>query len=122
LHRALDLFLLLALGVSLIAMLAGILRMLLGVCRMFLALGVVAVAMLFRCRTVRFGGVLMMFGCFVMLVLSHQVSPSRWGVREKQRLSAFGSYFDALYFHKAYLDGVFDLLRALLITGDRGVP
>jgi hypothetical protein len=51
----LNLFLLLALGVSLIAMLASILGMLLGICRMFLALSMVAFAVMLNCSAVRFG-------------------------------------------------------------------
>ena len=67
----LDLFLLLALGVSLIAVLARNLGMLLGICRVFFALRVVAFPMMFGRGAVGFGSVLVMFSCFIVLVSSH---------------------------------------------------
>jgi hypothetical protein len=57
-------------------MLPSILGMLLGVCRVFFALGVVAFAMMFRRGAVGFGGILVVFGCFIMFVSSHFTSPA----------------------------------------------
>ena len=50
--------------------------MLLGVCRVFFALGVVAFSMMFRRGAVRFGGILVVFGCLIMFVSSHFTSPA----------------------------------------------
>ena len=56
---------------SLIAMLIGGLRVLLRAACMFLTLGMIALAVVFGSRAVRLGGVLVMFGSFVMLIFSH---------------------------------------------------
>jgi hypothetical protein len=57
-------------------MLPSVLGMLLGVCRVFFALGVVAFSMMFRRGAVRFGGILVVFGCLIMFVSSHFTSPA----------------------------------------------
>jgi hypothetical protein len=65
------LLLLLTLGVRLLAVLARGLGMLLGACRVFFALRVIALAMMFSGAAVGFGGVLVMFGCFIVFVFGH---------------------------------------------------
>jgi hypothetical protein len=65
------LLLLLAFAVGLLARLAGILGMLLGITGMFFALGVVAFTVIFGCSAMRLGGILVMFGCLIVFVLSH---------------------------------------------------
>ena len=52
-------------------MLIGGLRVLLRAACVFLTLGMIALAVVFGSRTVRFGGVFVMFGSFVVLVFSH---------------------------------------------------
>jgi hypothetical protein len=42
---------------------------------MFFALRVIALGMMFGRRAMRFGGILVMFSCFVVLVFSHWISP-----------------------------------------------
>ena len=74
-RRAPNLFLLLALGVSLFTMLARVLRMLLSVCRMLFALCVIALAVMLRGGAVGLGSIFMMFGCFIVLVSSHDIPP-----------------------------------------------
>ena len=61
---------------SLVGMLVGSLRMLLGDIRMFLALGMVALAMVFSSGTVCLRSVFVMLGSLVMFVSSH-FSPRR---------------------------------------------
>jgi len=56
---------------SLVAMLVGGLRMLLGDIRMFLALGMVALAMVFSSGTVSLRSIFVMLGSLVMFVSSH---------------------------------------------------
>jgi hypothetical protein len=56
---------------GLIALLVGSLRVLSRTGRLFLAFGVIALAMMFRGRAVRLGGVFVMFGGLVMLVSCH---------------------------------------------------
>jgi hypothetical protein len=70
-----QLLLLLAFGVRLIAMLVGGLRMLLCTLGVFLALGMIALAMMFRRRAMRFRSVFVMFGCLVVFVTSHFMFP-----------------------------------------------
>jgi hypothetical protein len=50
----------------------GGLRMLLCDVRMFLALGMVAVAVMFGCGTVRLRRIFVVFGCLVMFISSHR--------------------------------------------------
>jgi hypothetical protein len=71
----LSLLLLLALVMSLLAGLSSILGVLLGVRRMFFALRMVPFAMLFCSSAVGLGSILVMFGCFVVLVSSHWIPP-----------------------------------------------
>jgi hypothetical protein len=66
-----SLFLLLALRMSLIAMLGCSLRVLFGAARVLLALGVVALAVMFGSRTVGLGRVLVVLGGFGVLVSGH---------------------------------------------------
>ena len=66
-----QLLLLLALGVRLIAMLMGSLRMLLSSGGVLLALGVIALAMMFRSGTVRLGCSLVMLSSLIVLVSCH---------------------------------------------------
>jgi hypothetical protein len=82
LHRASDLFLLCALVVGLLTVLAGSLGMLLGTGRMFLALSVVALAVMIGCHAVRFGGIFVVFGCFRMLFFCHRSSPLKIEVNQ----------------------------------------
>src|SRR5580704_11450337 len=56
---------------SLIAMLIGGLRMLLRTSRVFLALGVVALAVMFSGGTMCLGRVFVVFGCLVVFVSCH---------------------------------------------------
>jgi hypothetical protein len=56
---------------SLIAMLIGGLRVLLRAAGVLFALGMIALAVVFCGRTVRLGGVIVMFGSFVVLIFSH---------------------------------------------------
>jgi hypothetical protein len=71
------LLLLLTFRVSLLAVLARILRMLLGVSRMFLALRVVIFSVVFGRGAMGLGGILVMFGCFIVSVLRHVIPPLR---------------------------------------------
>ena len=66
-----SLFLLLTLRMSLIAMLVCSLRVLFGTACVLLALGVVALAVIFRSRTMCLGSVFVVFGSLVVLVSSH---------------------------------------------------
>jgi hypothetical protein len=66
-----QLLLLLALRVSLIAMLVGGLRVLLGTLSMFFALGMIALGVMFSGGTVCFGCIFVMFGSLVVFVSSH---------------------------------------------------
>ena len=66
-----SLFLLLTLRMSLIAMLIGGLRVLLRAAGVFLALGMIALAVVFGSSTVRLGGVFVMFGSLVVLISRH---------------------------------------------------
>lgn len=52
----------------LVAMLARSLGVLLGVCRVLFALRVIAFAMMLGGGTMRFGSILVMFGCLVVFV------------------------------------------------------
>jgi hypothetical protein len=70
-----KLFLLLALVVRLIAVLVRRLRMLLGGVSVLFAFGMVALAMMFGCGAVRFRGVLVMLGCFVVFISCHCEAP-----------------------------------------------
>jgi hypothetical protein len=66
---------------ALVAVLVRRLRMLLGsVCVLF-ALGMVALAVMLCCGAVRFRGVLMMLGCFVVFVSCHGDAP--WSMSPK---------------------------------------
>src|SRR5260370_13416954 len=65
------LFLLLAFRVGLFGVLMGRLRMLLGGVRMFLALGMVALTVMFSGGTVCLGSILMVFSSLVVFVSSH---------------------------------------------------
>jgi uncharacterized membrane protein len=65
------LLLLLALGVSLLAVLAGILGVLLGARGVLFALGVVVLAVVLGCRAMRFGGILVVLSRLVVFVLGH---------------------------------------------------
>ena len=56
---------------GLLAMLICGLRVLLRAACMFLTLGMIALAVVFRSRTVRLGGVFVMFGSFIVLISSH---------------------------------------------------
>jgi hypothetical protein len=66
--------LLLALGVSLVAVLSSGLGVLLGIGRMFLALRVIALAVMLCGGAMRFRRILMVFGCLVVLVFGHVIS------------------------------------------------
>jgi hypothetical protein len=66
-----ELSLLLALAVSLIAVLASSLGVLLSVCRVLFGLSVVALFVMLGGGAVRFGSILVVFGCFVVFVSSH---------------------------------------------------
>jgi hypothetical protein len=68
-----QLLLLLALGMRLVGVLVGGLGMLLCARCVLLALGVVALAVMFRGGTMCLGGVLVMFGSLVMLVFGHEI-------------------------------------------------
>jgi hypothetical protein len=70
-----TLLLLLALGVSLVRLLMGGLRMLLRTLGMLFALRMIALAMMFGGRTMRLGGVFVMFGCPVVFVSCHLRAP-----------------------------------------------
>jgi hypothetical protein len=52
-------------------MLARSLGVLLGVCRVLFALRVIAFAMMLGGGTMRFGSILVMFGCLVVFVFGH---------------------------------------------------
>jgi hypothetical protein len=67
------LFLLLALRMSLIAMLVGSLRMLFGAVRVLLALGVVALAVMFGGGTMCLGSIFVMFGSLVVFFFGHGI-------------------------------------------------
>jgi hypothetical protein len=71
----LQLLLLLALGVGLVAVLRSGLGVLLSVGGMFLALRVIALAVMLCGGAMRFRRILMVFGCFVMLVFGHVIPP-----------------------------------------------
>lgn len=68
-----SLFLLLTLRVSLIAMLVCSLRVLFGSARVLLALGVIALAVMFRGGTMCLGSVFVVFGSLVVFVFGHEV-------------------------------------------------
>jgi hypothetical protein len=68
-----QLLLLLALGMCRVGLLVRCLRMLLRTRRVLLALGMVALAVMFGSGTMRLGGVLVVFGCLVMLVFGHEI-------------------------------------------------
>jgi hypothetical protein len=68
-----TLFLLLALRMSVLAMLVRTLRVLFGTARMLLALGVVALAVMFGGGTMCLGCVLVVFGSLVMFVSGHEI-------------------------------------------------
>jgi hypothetical protein len=70
-NRCGGLLLLLTLRMGLVAVLAGGLRMLLGARRMLAALGVIALAVMFRRRAMGFRRILMMFGSLVVFVACH---------------------------------------------------
>ncbi len=67
------LFLLLALRMSLIAMLVCSLRVLFGAARVLLALGVIALAVMFRGGTMCLGSVFVVFGSLVVFVSGHGI-------------------------------------------------
>jgi hypothetical protein len=67
----LRLFLLLAFRVGLLGVLMGRLRMLLGGVRMFLALGMIALTVMFSGGTMCLGSVLMVFSSFVVFISGH---------------------------------------------------
>jgi hypothetical protein len=68
-----SLFLLLALRMGLIAVLACSLRVLFGAARVLLALGVVALAVMFGGGTMCLGSVFVVFGSLVVFVLGHGI-------------------------------------------------
>jgi hypothetical protein len=68
-----QLLLLLAFGMRLIGVLVSGLRMLLRARRMFLALGMVALAVVFGGGAMGLGGVFVMFGGLVVFVFSHGI-------------------------------------------------
>jgi hypothetical protein len=68
-----SLFLLLALRMSLIAMLVCSLRVLFGSARVLLALGVIALAVMFRGGTMGLGSVFVVFGSLVVFVFGHGI-------------------------------------------------
>jgi hypothetical protein len=68
-----SLFLLLALRMSLIAMLGCSLRVLFGAARVLLALGVVALAVMFGGGTMSLGSIFVVFGSLVVFVLGHGI-------------------------------------------------
>jgi hypothetical protein len=70
-----GLFLLLALGMSLLAVLPSILGVLLGVGRVFFSLCVVAIAVMFGRSAMGLGGILVMFSRLIVLVSSHWIPP-----------------------------------------------
>lgn len=59
----------------LVRVLVGLRRMLVRLGRVLMSGGLVALAMVFRRRTMRFCGVLVMLGCFRMGGLGHKESP-----------------------------------------------
>jgi hypothetical protein len=69
------LLLLLALGVSLIALVAGTLGVLLGAGGMLFAFCMVVLAMMFGRSAVRLGSIFVMFGCLIVGISSHWSSP-----------------------------------------------
>jgi hypothetical protein len=71
-YRRSRLLLLLALGMSLVAVLSGILSMLLGGRGVFLAFHVIAPAVVLSCGSMRLCRVLMVLGSFVMFVFGHE--------------------------------------------------
>jgi hypothetical protein len=73
---------------SLVAVLAGGLRMLLSIRRVLFALCVIAFAMVFGGGAMRSGGTLVMFGCLIVFVFGHWISPVVEGTRIKLQGSA----------------------------------
>jgi hypothetical protein len=68
-----SLFLLLALRMSLLAMLVCSLRVLFGTARMLLALGMIALAVMFGCGTMCLGSIFVMFGCLIVFISGHGI-------------------------------------------------
>ena len=68
-----QLLLLLALGMRRVGLLVRSLRMLLRTDRVFLALGVVALAVMFGGGTMGLGSAFVVFGSLVVLVLGHEI-------------------------------------------------
>jgi hypothetical protein len=68
-----SLFLLLALRMGLLTMLVRSLRVLFGTARVLLALGVVALAVMFGGGTMCLGSVFVVFGSLVVFVLGHGI-------------------------------------------------
>ena len=66
-----SLFLLLALRMSLLAVLVGGLRVLFGTARVLLALGVVALAVMFGGGAMGLGGIFVVFGSLVVFISGH---------------------------------------------------
>jgi hypothetical protein len=73
-----SLFLLLALRMSLLAMLVCSLRVLFGTARVLLALGVVTLAVMFGCGTMCLGSILVVFGSLVVFISSHKILVRCW--------------------------------------------
>jgi len=69
----LQLLLLLTFRMRIVGVLARSLGMLLRTRRVLLALGVVALAVMFSSGAMRLGGVLVVFGCLVVLVFGHEI-------------------------------------------------
>jgi hypothetical protein len=72
------LFVLLTLRMSLIALLVCCLRVLLSSARVLFALGVVALAVMFGCGTMSLCSIIVMFGCFIVFIFSHNNSMCCW--------------------------------------------
>lgn len=68
-----SLFLLLALRMSLLAMLVCRLRVLFGTARMLLALGMVALAVMFGGGTMCLGSIFVMFGSLIVFISGHGI-------------------------------------------------
>jgi hypothetical protein len=88
------LLLLLALGMSLVAVLGSILSVLLRGRGVFLALRVIAFAVMLSCGTMRLSRVLVVLGGLVMFVLGHGILPFR--VTDRSRNNELDEWFLAL--------------------------
>ena len=82
------LFVLLTLRMSLIALLVCCLRVLFSTARVLFALGVIALAVMFGGGTMFLGCIIVMFGCFIVFIFSHDNPLCCWftvGVNRSSR-------------------------------------